>query len=87
MATRLVKVAITYCSECGYEPQTLALADALMRAFGHELAAIEIIPWYDGSFDVTVDGELVHSMFRDSGFPESAKIIAAVKARQTAQPA
>ena len=60
MAPRPVKVTITYCSECGYEPQTLALADALMREFRHELSAIELIPWYDGSFDVSVNGERVH---------------------------
>jgi selenoprotein W-related protein len=84
MATRPITVVIAYCSECGYEPQTLALADALMREFRHELAAIEIIPWYDGSFDVTVDGELVHSMYRDGGFPEHQTIVDAVRRRQAA---
>ena len=49
-----VKVTITYCAECGYEPQTLALTDALMRAFTHQLSSIELVPWYEGSFDVTV---------------------------------
>ncbi|HEY7834819.1 MAG TPA: Rdx family protein [Ktedonobacterales bacterium] len=84
MAVRPIKITITYCSECGYEPQTLALADALMRAFRHELAAIEIIPWYDGSFDVSVAGERVHSMYDDSGFPDPATIIAAVRRHQAA---
>ena len=84
MAKRLVKVAITYCSECGYEPQTLALADALMRTFRHEISQIALIPWYDGSFDVTVDGELVHSMYRDGGFPEHALVSAAVRRHQEA---
>jgi selenoprotein W-related protein len=84
MAQKLVKVTITYCSECGYEPQTLALADTLMRTFRHELAEIAIIPWYDGSFDVTVDGELVHAMYRDGGFPEAQTIIDAVKRHQSA---
>ena len=74
-----VKVKITYCAECGYEPQTLALTDALMRAFTHDLSSIELIPWYEGSFDVSVGGELVHSMFRDGGFPEHQTIIDAVK--------
>jgi selenoprotein W-related protein len=84
MAKRPIKVSIAYCSECGYEPQTLELAEALMMAFRHELAEIEILPWYDGSFEVTVDGELVHSMYRDGGFPEPATIIAAVKRHQDA---
>jgi selenoprotein W-related protein len=76
-----VKVTITYCAECGYEPQTLALTEALMKAFTHELSAIELVPWYEGSFDVAVGGQLVHSMYRDGGFPENAKIIEAVKAQ------
>ncbi len=84
MAKRPVKVTITYCSECGYEPQTLALTEALMKEFRHELAEIELIPWYEGSFDVTVDGELVHSMYREGGFPEYATVFAAVRQRQEA---
>ena len=75
-----VKVTITYCAECGYEPQTLALTDALMRAFTHQLSSIELVPWYEGSFDVTVGGNLVHSMYRDGGFPEHETVIAAVRA-------
>ncbi len=84
MAQRPVKVTIAYCSECGYEPQTLALAEALMMTFRHNLASIEIIPWFDGSFDVTVDGELVHSMYRDGGFPENSTIVEAVRRHQAA---
>lgn len=84
MAKRLVKVTITYCSECGYEPQTLALVEALMKTFRHELAEIAVVPWYDGSFEVSVDGELVHSMYRDDGFPEHSVIIDAVRRHQAA---
>ena len=76
-----VKVTITYCAECGYEPQTLALTDALMKAFAHQLTSIELVPWYEGSFDVAVNGQLVHSMYRDGGFPEHSTVINAVKAQ------
>ena len=79
MARRPIKVTITYCAECGYEPQTLELAGALMREFGHELAGIELIPWYEGSFDVSVNGELVHSMYREGGFADHAQVAAAVR--------
>jgi selenoprotein W-related protein len=81
MTKPVVKVTITYCAECGYEPQTLALTEALMLAFAHQLSSIELIPWYEGSFDVSVGGQLVHSMYRDGGFPEHQKVIDAVRAQ------
>jgi selenoprotein W-related protein len=87
MAKKPVKVTITYCAECGYEPQTIALTDALMRTFAHDLSSIELIPWYQGSFDVSVGGELVHSMYRDGGFPETKTIIDAVRAQLTGEEA
>lgn len=74
-----VKVRIVYCAACGYEPQTLELTGALMEAFRYDLAAIEIIPWQDGAFDVAVNGELVHSMYEHGGFPAAETVIAAVR--------
>lgn len=76
-----MRVRIAYCAECGYEPQTLALAEALMKEFGQRLAAIELIPWQDGTFDVSVDGHLVHSMAREGGFPEHSAVIGAMRDR------
>ena len=73
------KVRITYCAECGYEPQTLDLAGSLMREFGQRLVAIELIPWDEGTFDVRVGEHLVHSMTRDGGFPDHEKVKAAVR--------
>ena len=75
------KVQITYCAECGYEPQTLNLAKALMLEFGARLSCIELIPWESGTFDVSVNGELIHSMTRDGGFGDPATIKDAVRAR------
>lgn len=80
-----LKVSITYCASCGYEPQTLALVKALMYEFVYDIAAIELIPWQDGAFDVVVGGDLVHSMYRDGGFPEHETIIQAVRARRGQQ--
>jgi selenoprotein W-related protein len=82
-----VKVKITYCAECGYEPQALELTKTLMYEFGAQLSAIELIPWESGAFDVSVDGSLVHSMKRDGGFPEHASVKSAVRARIVDAPA
>ncbi len=81
MAKKPVKVTITYCAECGYEPQTLELANALMRKFLYDISSIELIPWHDGSFDVSIGGQLVHSMMREGGFPENETIMQAVQER------
>ena len=78
------KVQITYCAECGYEPQTLELAKSLMLGIGGRLSCIELIPWEDGAFDVSLDGELLHSMKREGGFPDSKAIVEAVRARLSA---
>jgi selenoprotein W-related protein len=83
---RPVKVKITYCAECGYESQALDLAKALMYEFGPRLSAIEIIPWESGTFDVSVDGDLVHSMRREGGFPEHASVKSAVRSRLASSP-
>lgn len=77
--TDAVRVRITYCVECGYEDQTLDLARVLMLEFGGRLAAVEIIPFADGTFDVRVGNDLVHSMVRDGGFPETQTIIGKVR--------
>jgi len=74
-----VKVTIIYCAECGYERQTLDLAQDLMKEFQTDLAAIEIVPWFEGSFPLKVGDEVVHSMYRDGGFPESRDIVKAVR--------
>jgi selT/selW/selH selenoprotein domain len=79
--SRPVKVSITYCASCGYEPQALSLTAALLNTFTYDLSSVELIPWEDGSFDVVINGDLVHSMYREGGFPENETIIQAVRER------
>jgi selenoprotein W-related protein len=74
-----VHVKIAYCAECGYDHEALDLTANLMKEFHMYLADITIVPAGDGAFDVWVDGDLVHSMYRDGGFGEREQILAAVR--------
>ena len=80
-------VRIAYCADCGYDGQAIDLARALLAEFGHDLSSISLIPWDDGTFDVSVDGEIVHSMAKNGGFPEHGAVTAKVRARVAAHAA
>jgi selenoprotein W-related protein len=80
-----VRVRITYCAECGYEDAASDLARALMIEFRERLSVIELVPFVDGTFDVRVGDDVVHSMGRDGGFPDPAAIKKAIVARLPAR--
>ena len=79
-----VRVRITYCAECGYEDEATGLARSLMVEFRERLSAIELVPFVDGTFDVRVGEDLVHSMASNGGFPDAKTVAEHVRQRLTA---
>ena len=79
MPAKPVRIQIDYCAECGYDHEALDLTAALMKEFHMYLAGITIVPAGDGAYDVRVDGDLVHSMYRDGGFGEREEIFAKIR--------
>lgn len=81
---RPVKVSVSYCLECGYQPNAFSLAEAVLNEFQLMLSSVELVPWMNGAFDVRVNGDLIHSMYRDGGFPENDTVFAAIRERLNA---
>ncbi|TAK23935.1 MAG: SelT/SelW/SelH family protein [Chloroflexota bacterium] len=79
MPARPIKVRIDYCAECGYDHEALDLAAALMKEFHMYLDGITIKPAGDGAYDVRVDDELIHSMYRDGGFGDRTELLEIVR--------
>jgi selenoprotein W-related protein len=50
------------------------LRDTLQEALGGRIEAFELIPSRGGCFELTVDGELIHSKLRTGLFPDDEEL-------------
>lgn len=81
MVSRGVEIEIEYCDECGYLEPALRLTQALLQTHAHYIAGVKLVPSGDGAFEVTIDGELVHSAIETARFPRADEIRAALQQR------
>ena len=81
MVSRGVEIEIEYCDECGYLEPALRLTQALLQTHAHYIAGVKLVPSGDGAFEVTIDGELVHSAIETARFPKADEIRAALQQR------
>lgn len=65
------RVAITYCTQCGWMLRAAWMAQELLSTFGTELAEVALQPGTGGAFVVTVNETVVWDRKRDGGFPDA----------------
>jgi selenoprotein W-related protein len=75
------RVAIHYCTGCRWLLRAGWMAQELLTTFEKELGEVALVPAADGTFDVTVDGELLFSRKAEGRFPESKELKQLVRDR------
>lgn len=73
-AARHARVAITYCTQCGFLLRAAWTAQELLTTFRGELAEVALRPGEGGVFEVTIDGEELFSRRAEGRFPESKEL-------------
>jgi len=69
-------IQINYCTQCGYKAVATALQGELRKEFGVES---ELVIGPRGSFNVTVNGELIFSKAEAGRFPKPGEIVTRIK--------
>lgn len=75
------EVLIRYCLPCRYQAKAIQDADAILKEFGAELSALQLVPGDHGVYDVELDGDLVFSLDKAERFPEASELIQTLRAR------
>lgn len=69
------RVEIEYCTGCKWMIRGSWVAQELLQTFENTLESVSLVPSQtSGTFEVRVDGEVVHSRSRDGGFPEAKEL-------------
>lgn len=68
------RVAITFCTQCGWMLRAAWMAQELLSTFGAELGEVALLPGTGGVFAVEAAGALVWERKRDGGFPDAPEL-------------
>ena len=71
-----MKITIKYCAQWNYLPRASSLGDELKKNLGAE---IELVAGSNGIFDVSLDGNIIYSKFKQGHFPQADEIIQLIK--------
>ena len=64
------RVTIEFCMQWNYAPKAASFAEALFNHFRHQIESLELVPGSGGVFEVTVNGNRIHSKKESGQYPE-----------------
>jgi selT/selW/selH-like putative selenoprotein len=65
--------------------QAVGLAAELAERYGREKVDVQLLPGSVGAFEVTIDGERIHSKRKTGGFPRYGDVPMAIDMRLSTQ--
>lgn len=68
------KVTITYCSKCRWLLRSSWMAQELLSTFEEQIDELSLLPNTGGTFEITVNEQLIWSRKEMGGFPEIPKL-------------
>lgn len=68
------RIAITYCTQCGWLLRAAWMAQELLSTFGADIGEVALVPGTGGVFTITANDAPVWDRRSDGGFPE-AKVL------------
>ena len=64
-------VTITYCIGCNWLLRAAWMSQELLSTFQEQLGGVTLVPGeIGGTFEITLDGEVIWERKRDGGFPD-----------------
>ncbi|RJK94819.1 SelT/SelW/SelH family protein [Vallicoccus soli] len=81
MADEERRVAITYCTQCGWLLRAAWYAQELLQTFTTELGEVALVPGTGGVFRVEAGGAPVWDRRADGGFPDVVELKRRVRDR------
>jgi selenoprotein W-related protein len=74
-------VKLEYCAPCNYLSLAMDAANSILGQWGPLISSFEMTPSAWGTFELTVDGELVFSKWALGRHPREGELAAALVAR------
>ena len=75
------RIAILYCTQCGWLLRAAWMAQELLSTFGADLGEVALVPATGGRFEISYDGAVIWERKQDGGFPDAKTLKQRVRDR------